>query len=262
MLRLRSDHTESVSVDLHQQRLDGNGHLLSSAMLAVACAAEKIKSRHSRSPETPAAVGHKRSATCLARASATDGLQPLPAAERTGAIDPLRPVAFPESSLSPHSLALRAFHLSSTTANAGLLSNIPGTLRYANEWPLEPRCPLHPATCQRSLSHRRAAPCAHSNSQVTIGWCPGSVLLQPPEQHRPGILQLSSKEVGRAVPSRDDCLPVGFSLNEVSKWVMATSDCPAHSLTQPLISQPRAKLGLSSSARSISSTAALISSPK
>ena len=46
VLKLRSDQTDSVSVDLHQQRLNGDGRLLfccSSAMLATACAAEKSK---------------------------------------------------------------------------------------------------------------------------------------------------------------------------------------------------------------------------
>jgi hypothetical protein len=44
LLKLRSDQTNSVSVDLHQQRLGvGTDACCPSAILAVACAAEKSK---------------------------------------------------------------------------------------------------------------------------------------------------------------------------------------------------------------------------
>jgi hypothetical protein len=43
VLKLRSDYTDSVSVDLHQQRLNGDGRLLSFGHNATACAAEKSK---------------------------------------------------------------------------------------------------------------------------------------------------------------------------------------------------------------------------
>jgi hypothetical protein len=43
LLKLRSDQTDSVSVDLHQQRLNGDGRLLSFGHTAAACAGEKSK---------------------------------------------------------------------------------------------------------------------------------------------------------------------------------------------------------------------------
>src|SRR6516165_5949244 len=43
------------------------------------------------------------------------------------------------------------------------------------------------------------------------------------------------------VPALRAC---GLSRREVSKWLIASSGCPAHSLSQPLVTQPRAKLGL------------------
>jgi PAS domain S-box-containing protein len=48
MLKLRSDQTDSVSVDLHQQRLNGADACCPSAILAARLRSPKIKSRHSR----------------------------------------------------------------------------------------------------------------------------------------------------------------------------------------------------------------------
>jgi hypothetical protein len=48
LLKLRSDQTDSVSVDLHQQRLSGDGRLLSFGHTCGRLRRRKIKSRHSR----------------------------------------------------------------------------------------------------------------------------------------------------------------------------------------------------------------------
>src|SRR5437899_10182933 len=48
MLELRSDQTDSVSVDLHQQRLNGDGRLLFFGHTCDRLRSRKIKSRHSR----------------------------------------------------------------------------------------------------------------------------------------------------------------------------------------------------------------------
>src|ERR1700693_1023663 len=48
LLKLRSDQTDSVSVDLHQQRLNGDGRLLSFGHTCGRLRRRKIKSRHSR----------------------------------------------------------------------------------------------------------------------------------------------------------------------------------------------------------------------
>ena len=48
VLKLRSDQTDSVSVDLHQQRLNGDGRLLSFGHTCGRLRRRKIKSRHSR----------------------------------------------------------------------------------------------------------------------------------------------------------------------------------------------------------------------
>jgi len=48
LLKLRSDQTDSVSVDLHQQRLSGDGRLLSFGHTCGRLRSQKIKSRHSR----------------------------------------------------------------------------------------------------------------------------------------------------------------------------------------------------------------------
>jgi len=45
---LRSDQTDSVSVDLHQQRLNGDGRLLFFGHTCDRLRSRKIKSRHSR----------------------------------------------------------------------------------------------------------------------------------------------------------------------------------------------------------------------
>jgi hypothetical protein len=43
LLKRRSDQTDTVSVDLHQQRLNGMDACCPSAILAAACAGEKSK---------------------------------------------------------------------------------------------------------------------------------------------------------------------------------------------------------------------------
>jgi hypothetical protein len=43
LLKLRPDQTDSVSVNLHQQRLNGDGRPLSFGHFAAACAGEKSK---------------------------------------------------------------------------------------------------------------------------------------------------------------------------------------------------------------------------
>jgi hypothetical protein len=48
VLKLGSDQTDSVSVDLHQQRLNGDGRLLSFGHTCDRLRSRKIKSRHSR----------------------------------------------------------------------------------------------------------------------------------------------------------------------------------------------------------------------
>ena len=48
VLKLRSDQTDSVSVDLHQQRLNGDGRLLFFGHTCDRLRSRKIKSRHSR----------------------------------------------------------------------------------------------------------------------------------------------------------------------------------------------------------------------
>jgi hypothetical protein len=75
VLKLRSDQTDSVSGDLHQQRLNGDGRLLSFGHTCGRLRRRKIKSRHSR------ILRHRRQ-------SATSGRSPLaalgmPAARRT-----------------------------------------------------------------------------------------------------------------------------------------------------------------------------------
>jgi hypothetical protein len=60
LLKLRSDQTNSVSVDLHQQRLNGDGRLLSFGHTCGRLRRRKIKKPPFRDPETPAAVGQKR----------------------------------------------------------------------------------------------------------------------------------------------------------------------------------------------------------
>ena len=65
-----------------------------------------------------------------------------------------------------------------------------------------------------------------------------------------------SRHSGRPLRSR------GLRRSEVSTCSIARSGCPANSLRKPLIHQPRAKLGLSASARSTNSIMAPMSSPK
>src|SRR5438105_8437648 len=48
LLKLRSDQTNSVSVDLHQQRLSGDGRVLSFGHTCGRLRSRKIKSRHTR----------------------------------------------------------------------------------------------------------------------------------------------------------------------------------------------------------------------
>jgi hypothetical protein len=67
-----------VSVDLHQQRFNGDAHLLSFAILAATCARKKSKPL-CKKPETPAAVGDDRR---LANAPPISGARPFAAALR------------------------------------------------------------------------------------------------------------------------------------------------------------------------------------
>ena len=48
LLKLRSDQTNSVSVDLHQQRLGGDGRVLSYGHICGRLRSRKIKSRRTR----------------------------------------------------------------------------------------------------------------------------------------------------------------------------------------------------------------------
>jgi hypothetical protein len=48
LLKLRSDQTNSVSVELHQQRLSGDGRVLSFGHTCGRLRSRKIKSRHTR----------------------------------------------------------------------------------------------------------------------------------------------------------------------------------------------------------------------
>jgi hypothetical protein len=61
VLKLRSDQTDSVSVDLHQQRLNGDGRLLSFGRTCGRLRSAKNQKPPFKDPETPAAVGHERS---------------------------------------------------------------------------------------------------------------------------------------------------------------------------------------------------------
>jgi hypothetical protein len=56
MLKLRSDQADSVSVDLHQQRLNGDGRLLFFGHTCGRLRSQKSKPPF-KDPETPAAVG-------------------------------------------------------------------------------------------------------------------------------------------------------------------------------------------------------------
>jgi hypothetical protein len=59
VLKLRSDQTDIASVDLHQQRSNGEGRLLSFGHTCVRLRSQKIKPPFTN-PETPAAVGHNQ----------------------------------------------------------------------------------------------------------------------------------------------------------------------------------------------------------
>jgi len=48
LLKLHSDQTNSVSVELHQQRLSGDGRVLSFGHTCGRLRSRKIKSRHTR----------------------------------------------------------------------------------------------------------------------------------------------------------------------------------------------------------------------
>jgi hypothetical protein len=74
LLKLRSDQTDSVSVDLHQQRLSGDGRLLSFGHTCGRLRRRKIKSRHSRilrhrrqSATTGRSASNSKAATQAAR---------------------------------------------------------------------------------------------------------------------------------------------------------------------------------------------------
>jgi hypothetical protein len=71
MLKLRSDQTGSVSVDLHQQRVNGDGRLLSFGLTCGRLRSQKKQKQPLMHPETPAEVGqaesfnsHHRYRTC------------------------------------------------------------------------------------------------------------------------------------------------------------------------------------------------------
>jgi hypothetical protein len=59
-VKLRSDQTDSVSVDLHQQRLNGDGRLLSFGHTCGRLRKAKKLKPPFKDPETPAAVGQDR----------------------------------------------------------------------------------------------------------------------------------------------------------------------------------------------------------
>ena len=60
VLKLRSDQTDSVSVDLHQQRLNGDGRLLFFGHTCDRLRSRKIKSRHSRILRHRRQSGHEQ----------------------------------------------------------------------------------------------------------------------------------------------------------------------------------------------------------
>jgi hypothetical protein len=57
VLKLRSDQTDSVSVDLHQQRVNGDGRLLSFGLTCGRLRSQKKRKQPFMHPETPAEVG-------------------------------------------------------------------------------------------------------------------------------------------------------------------------------------------------------------
>jgi hypothetical protein len=63
LLKLRSDQTDSVSVDLHQQRLNGDGRLLSFGHTYGRLRKAKNQKPPFKDPETPAAVGQQSTYT-------------------------------------------------------------------------------------------------------------------------------------------------------------------------------------------------------
>jgi hypothetical protein len=60
LLKLRSDQTNSVSVDLHQQRLSGDGRVLSFGHTCGRFRSRKIKSGHTRILRYRRQSGQKR----------------------------------------------------------------------------------------------------------------------------------------------------------------------------------------------------------
>jgi hypothetical protein len=96
-----------------------------------------------------------------------------------------------------------------------------------------------------------------------VSWHPVGMLLQRSEQIVLACSNRPAKKWPTPIPMKG--FPVwscGLRRKAVSKWSIARGDCPAHSLSQPLRCQPKAKLGFSDTARSINAMAALISSPK
>jgi hypothetical protein len=60
VLKLHSDQTDSVSVDLHQQRVNGDGRLLSFGLTCGRLRSQKKQKQPFKDPETLAEVGHKQ----------------------------------------------------------------------------------------------------------------------------------------------------------------------------------------------------------
>jgi len=88
LLKLRSDQTDSVSVDLHQQRLNGDGRLLSFGRTCGRLRRRKIKSRHSGILRHRRQSAQELSLVDADWPTASDGKEPLAAVGRTGALDP------------------------------------------------------------------------------------------------------------------------------------------------------------------------------
>ena len=84
MLKPRSHQRDSLNVDLHQPTKSRSPSSMVGADLATQKEEPPFKNR-----EIPVAVGHQLSLADADWPTGSDGLQPLPAAERTDAIDPI-----------------------------------------------------------------------------------------------------------------------------------------------------------------------------
>jgi len=60
MLKLRSDQTDTLSIDLRQRRLNGDGRLLALGHTRGRSRSQKKQKPPFKDPETPAAAGHNR----------------------------------------------------------------------------------------------------------------------------------------------------------------------------------------------------------